>query len=65
MSTLCKVHTCVQVVLVESSGRVGGWMQSVRTEEGAVFELGPRSLRTAGAAGKTTLSLVSTYIQES
>ena len=49
----------VQVVLVEASDRVGGWMQSVQTEEGAVFELGPRSLRTAGASGRTALSLVS------
>ena len=44
---------------MEGSNRVGGWMQSVHTEEGAVLELGPRSLRIAGAAGKTTLSLVS------
>ena len=50
----------LQVVLVEGSGRVGGWMQSVRTDEGAVLELGPRSLRTAGPAGRNTLSLVST-----
>ena len=49
----------LQVVLLESSDRVGGWMQSVHTKEGAVLELGPRSLRIAGAAGKTTLSLVS------
>jgi oxygen-dependent protoporphyrinogen oxidase len=50
----------LNVVLVEGSGRVGGWMQSVRTDEGAVLELGPRSLRTAGPAGINTLSLVST-----
>jgi oxygen-dependent protoporphyrinogen oxidase len=49
----------LQVVLLESSDRVGGWMHSVRTKEGAVLELGPRSLRIAGTAGKTTLSLVS------
>ena len=33
-------------------------MRSRRTEEGTVFELGPRSLRTAGVAGKTTLAIV-------
>ena len=44
--------------MLEGSDRVGGWMQSVCTKEGAVLELGPRSVRTAGAAGKTTLSLV-------
>ena len=53
-----KVHAKLQVVLLEGSGRVGGWVQSVQTDQGAVFELGPRSLRTAGAAGRTTLSLV-------
>lgn len=53
------IYVRVQVILLESSERVGGWMHSMRTEEGAVLELGPRSLRTAGPAGKTTLSLVS------
>ena len=37
-------------------------MHSVRTEDGAVMELGPRSVRTAGAAGKATLSLVSSAL---
>lgn len=49
------------MVLVEGSSRVGGWVQSVRTDRGAVFELGPRSVRVAGPAGKTTLSLVGPY----
>lgn len=48
-----------QVVVLEASERVGGWVHSAHTEEGAVLELGPRSLRIAGAAGKTTLALVS------
>lgn len=47
-----------EVLLLEHSERLGGWMRSHRTEEGAVFELGPRSLRTAGVAGKTTLAIV-------
>ena len=37
-------------------------MHSVRTEDGAVMELGPRSVRTAGTAGKATLSLVSSAL---
>ena len=59
-TVVARIYTTdvLQVVLLEGSGRVGGWVQSVRTEEGAVLELGPRSLRTAGLAGKTTLSLV-------
>ena len=45
---------------MEGSERIGGWMQSVHTEEGAVLELGPRSLRIVGPAGKTALALVGT-----
>ena len=45
--------------LFEAAEKVGGWVRSERTEEGAVMELGPRSLRVAGASGKTTLALVS------
>lgn len=47
-----------EVVLVEASERVGGWMRSEKAPSGGVLELGPRSLRTAGRAGKVTLALV-------
>ena len=50
------------VTLIERSESVGGWMRSERTEHGSVFELGPRSLRTAGAQGKQTLNLVSSRV---
>ncbi|XP_014118111.1 PREDICTED: protoporphyrinogen oxidase [Pseudopodoces humilis] len=48
-----------KVVLLEASGRFGGWLQSSRTPEGAVFEHGPRGVRPAGAAGAETLHMVS------
>lgn len=48
----------VQVSVFEAGEEVGGWLRSERTEQGAVMELGPRSLRIAGASGKTTLSLM-------
>ena len=51
-------HGQLEVALFEASNRVGGWIKSERSKEGAVFELGPRSLRTAGVVGKTTLELV-------
>ena len=51
------------VTLIERSERVGGWMQSKRTDHGSVFELGPRSLRTAGVQGKQTLNLVSSLYE--
>ncbi|KAI4889436.1 hypothetical protein NFI96_021258, partial [Prochilodus magdalenae] len=46
------------VVLLEASGRCGGWIRSTRREDGAVFEHGPRGIRPAGAAGKRTLNLL-------
>ena len=48
----------LEIALYEASNRVGGWIKSEKSKEGAVFELGPRSLRTAGIVGKTTLELV-------
>ncbi|XP_035871414.1 protoporphyrinogen oxidase isoform X2 [Phyllostomus discolor] len=46
-----------KVVLVEGSERLGGWVRSVRGPGGAVFELGPRGIRAAGALGARTLLL--------
>ncbi|XP_054150962.1 protoporphyrinogen oxidase [Melozone crissalis] len=48
-----------KVVLLEASGRFGGWLQSTRSPEGAVFEHGPRGVRPAGPAGAQTLHMVS------
>uniref|UniRef100_A0A667IIR5 Protoporphyrinogen oxidase n=1 Tax=Lynx canadensis TaxID=61383 RepID=A0A667IIR5_LYNCA len=48
-----------RVVLVEASERLGGWIRSVRGPGGAIFELGPRGIRPAGALGARTLLLVS------
>ncbi|KAK7474388.1 hypothetical protein BaRGS_00034342 [Batillaria attramentaria] len=47
-----------KVILLESSKRTGGWMNSVQHGDGSVFEHGPRSLRPAGKAGRNTLHLV-------
>ena len=48
-----------EVVLLESSHRLGGWINSERTaNNGAVHELGPRSMRVAGNTGKTALAMV-------
>ncbi|XP_006907928.1 protoporphyrinogen oxidase isoform X2 [Pteropus alecto] len=48
-----------KVVLVEGSEHLGGWIRSLRGPDGAVFELGPRGIRPAGALGARTLLLVS------
>ena len=55
-------HGQFEVALFEASNRVGGWIKTEQSEAGALFELGPRSLRTAGIAGKTSLELVYKHI---
>ncbi|XP_076097297.1 protoporphyrinogen oxidase-like [Mytilus galloprovincialis] len=46
-----------RIILLEASDRLGGWIQTSRLDNGAIFEHGPRSLRPAGKGGKNTLSL--------
>ena len=53
-----------EVVIYEASKRLGGWIKTERTKEGAVFELGPRSLRTAGVSARATMELVSTGLYD-
>uniref|UniRef100_A0A8C0RNU6 Protoporphyrinogen oxidase n=2 Tax=Canis lupus familiaris TaxID=9615 RepID=A0A8C0RNU6_CANLF len=55
---LSRAPCAPKVVLVEGSERLGGWIRSVRGPGGAVFELGPRGIRPAGAPGARTLLLV-------
>lgn len=43
---------------MEATGRFGGWINSTRREDGAVFEHGPRGVRPAGAVGRNTLNMV-------
>lgn len=56
---LSKSPNVSKVVLLEKSGRCGGWLSSIRRDDGAVFEQGPRGLRPAGAVGRNTLNMVS------
>nr|XP_020483733.2 LOW QUALITY PROTEIN: protoporphyrinogen oxidase-like [Labrus bergylta] len=55
---LSKSPQVTKVILLESSGRFGGWLWSTRRSDGAVFEHGPRGIRPAGAVGKNTLNMV-------
>lgn len=55
---LSKSLQVTKVVLLESSGRYGGWLWSTQRADGAVFEHGPRGIRPAGAVGWNTLNLV-------
>jgi oxygen-dependent protoporphyrinogen oxidase len=46
------------VTVLEASNRVGGWIESTQTEDGAVFEHGPRSLRLPANGASASISLV-------
>ena len=59
---LNRVKDPSNITLLESSNRVGGWMQSCTTEQGAVFEMGPRSIRPHGKVGMATLKIVSNTV---
>lgn len=52
----------LQVIVLESSSRFGGWLWSTRRSDGAVFEHGPRGIRPAGAVGYNTLNMVSSTV---
>ena len=47
-----------KIILIESSNRFGGWVDTFRNANGVLHELGPRSLRKAGESGENTLQLV-------
>lgn len=46
------------IVVLEAGTRLGGWIHSRRSNDGAVFEYGPRTLRPYGRSGLNTLQLV-------
>ncbi|XP_015588358.1 protoporphyrinogen oxidase [Cephus cinctus] len=46
------------MVLLEASNRVGGWICSNKSPNGAIFEQGPRTVRPRGPGGKNTLELI-------
>ena len=46
------------LVLLEASDRLGGWVCSKKSPNGSLFEIGPRTIRPRGPAGKNTLNLI-------
>ncbi|BFZ00355.1 hypothetical protein BsWGS_03394 [Bradybaena similaris] len=46
-----------KVIVLESSKRVGGWVNTTINPDGCIFEHGPRSLRPVGEQGRNTLQL--------
>lgn len=51
----------LQVIVLESTSRFGGWLWSTRRSDGAVFEHGPRGIRPAGLVGRNTLNMVKSH----
>lgn len=47
-----------KIVLIESSDRLGGWLNSRKFDDGVIHELGPRSIRLAGKVGLNTINMV-------
>ena len=47
-----------RLVVLESSSRLGGWIQTTRNKDGVLYEKGPRTIRPAGPQGANTLALV-------
>ena len=52
------LNPAAHVSLYEASSRFGGWMHTMRADNGARFELGPHSLRCVGNNGTRLLELV-------
>lgn len=46
------------VILLEASNHLGGWIRSIKSPTGAIFEKGPRTIRPVGLAGRNTLNLI-------
>ena len=53
-----KVKDPGSITVIETSPRLGGWMSSVATKEGALFERGPRGMRPVGEPGLASLNMV-------
>jgi len=49
-----------RIVVLESSKRLGGWIDTTRNGDGTIYEHGPRTIRPKGPQGANTLELVET-----
>lgn len=47
-----------RIVVLESSKRLGGWIDTTRNEDGIIYEHGPRTVRPAGVQGANTLAMI-------
>lgn len=57
--SLARASPRLDVVLLESGERTGGWINSKKIENGGIHEVGPRSMRIRDKSGKIALALMS------
>jgi len=55
---LSKLPKVTSITVYEASQRLGGWIQTTRSDDGFTFEHGPRTVRPAGPKGANTLELI-------
>jgi len=55
---LLKQSSVKRIVVLESSSRLGGWIDTTRNKDGTIYEHGPRTVRPVGPQGANTLQMI-------
>ncbi|XP_023334507.1 protoporphyrinogen oxidase [Eurytemora carolleeae] len=55
---LTKQSGVKRITVLESSKRLGGWIDTTRNKDGILYEHGPRTIRPVGPQGANTLAMV-------
>jgi len=55
---LLKQPSVKRIVVLESSSRLGGWIDTTRNKDGTIYEHGPRTVRPVGPQGANTLQMI-------
>jgi oxygen-dependent protoporphyrinogen oxidase len=58
---LTKIASTSKVTILEAASRLGGWIETTKSQDGYIFEHGPRTVRPAGPQGANTLELIGMY----
>ncbi len=53
-----QLSSCPKIIVIESSKHLGGWLKTIKHDNGVINELGPRSLRPSTTSGFNALVLV-------
>jgi len=55
---LLKQASVKRIIVLESSNRLGGWIDTTRNKDGTIYEHGPRTIRPVGPQGANTLHMI-------